>query len=715
MNKPEIIFLAGLFFTVLLFGCQRQDRNSPLYTWKSYLGDKQSTQYSILDQINKSNVSQLEVAWEYHTDDSKGREIQCNPLIIDSLLYATTGQLKCIALNAATGKLVWSFNPYADTKVGGGNNRGLAYWEDGTDKRIFHSAGSRLYALNALTGGLISGFGDHGSIDLHIGLGERAKNLWVILTTPGVIYHDLYIFGSRVSEGFNSAPGYVRAIDVRTGKLVWTFHTIPLPGEYGYDTWPKNAYKTVGGVNSWGGMTLDEERGIVYIPTGSAAFDSYGGNRIGKDLFANCLLALKAETGERIWHYQTIHHDVWDYDLPSPPNLLTITRNGTKVPVVAQTTKTGNTFVFNRLSGKPIFPLKEINIDSSDVPGEQAWPVEPVPVLPPPFIRQVFTRDQITDLNPEAHQTIEAAYDTLRAGKMMIPPSLQGTIVFPGFDGGAEWGGAAVDPYKGILYVNANVMVWTVKLFEIKDYLEQSTNLRSPGRKLFLLYCSQCHGADLKGDKHYGYPSLISIKTKYDQDEVNAIIKEGKGMMPGHPYLTNAQVTRISDYLFNKDTENLKDTDTVENMPVKQVVLPYAHHGFHRLLDPEGYPAIKPPWGILTAIDLNEGKILWQVPFGEFEKLKEKEIPRTGTENYGGPVVTAGGLIIIGASKDEKLHIFDKDTGKLLWEFDLPAGGYATPATYMMDGKQYLVIACGGDKMGTKSGDSYMAFRLRNK
>ncbi len=707
--QPLLLFflIVGVFFSA----CTNEQELKDYSKWSSYLGDKQSTQYSSLDQIHKGNVDSLVVAWEYKTGDSEGRQIQCSPLIIDSVLYATTGGLKCVALNAATGNLIWEFDPYANTSVGGGNNRGLAYWSDGSSARIFHSAGSGLYALDAQTGKPVSDFGVNGRVDLHTGLGERAKDLWVIMTTPGVVYEDLYIVGSRVSEGYNSAPGYIRAFDVRSGKLEWTFHTIPKPGEEGYETWPPNAWERIGGVNSWAGMALDEEKGIVYVPTGSAAFDSYGGNRIGENLFANCLLALDASTGERIWHFQTIRHDIWDYDLPSPPNIVDLTVNGEKIPAVVQTTKTGNTFVFNRYTGEPLFPLKEIEIPPSDIPGEEAWPTQPLPVLPPPFTRQNFTRDLITDRSPEAHEAISKAFDTLRGGRMMIPPSFEGTLVFPGFDGGAEWGGSAVDPYRGILYVNSNEMVWTVQIIENDKYLARLNANASAGQALYNQHCAVCHGPDLKGDGHYGYPALVGVSNNFSTAEVKTLIESGKGMMPGMSYLGDEAIDQVTDFLFGLEDAGSAAGEVIANEE-ERFAMPYGIHGFRRLFDPEGYPAIKPPWGNLTAIDLNKGEILWQVPLGEFKELTEQGYTVTGTENYGGPVVTGGGLIFIAATRDEMFRAFDKDNGELLWEVQLPAGGYATPATYRVNGKQFLVIACGGDKMGTKSGDSYVCFSL---
>ena len=678
--------------------------------WTAYHGDKQGTHYSALDQINRDNVQQLEVAWTYQTGDSEGRQIQCNPLIVDTLLYLTTGGLKCVALHAATGREVWRFDPFADVQMGGGNNRGLAYWTDGQSGRIFHAAGPRLYALDALSGTPIADFGENGSISLHTGLGERAQDLWVIMTTPGVIFEDSYIVGSRVAEGDNSAPGFIRAFDVRSGALRWTFHTIPQPGEPGHETWPPQAYQTAGGVNSWAGMVLDEAHGLVFAPTGSAAPDPYGGNRAGDNLYANCLLALDARTGERVWHFQTIHHDLWDYDLPSPPVLLTLRRDGQEIPAVAQTTKTGNTFVFHRLTGEPLFPIAEVPVPPSDLAGEKASPTQPLPQAPPPFTRQAFTRNLITDRSPEARAAITAAYDTLRGGQLFIPPSLQGTIVFPGFDGGAEWGGPAVDPHRGILYVNANEMVWTVTMMEHDRYQARLQGDRSPGRLLYEQHCLACHGPDLKGDGHYGYPALIGLSATYTPDSLDGLIRYGKGMMPGFPFLNPDEAGQIRDFLLGlEDRSRVADTTIAR---ARRMALPYVSRGFYRLLDPEGYPAIQPPWGTLSALDLNTGEMLWQVPLGEFPELTAQGVPRTGTENYGGPILTAGQLIFIGATKDEQFRAFDQESGAELWKYALPAGGYATPATYAVDGRQFVVIACGGDKMGTKSGDSFVAFAL---
>jgi len=693
----------------LLSGCSGELSNGR--EWPSYQGGKERNQFSKLDQINRENVSRLQVAWTYHTGDasSEGRsQIQCNPIVVHGVLFATSPQLDAFALDAATGRELWRFRPEA----GGGKreplgvNRGVAYWESGDERRILYSAGIYLYALDGRTGELIPEFGEDGRVDLREGLGDRAADLYVIATTPGTIFHDLIIVGSRVGEGPGpSAPGYIRAFNVRTGALEWVFHTIPQPGELGYETWPDGAWKQAGGVNSWSGMSLDAERGIVYVPTGSAAFDFWGGNRKGADLFANCLLALDARTGKRIWHYQFVHHDIWDRDLPAPPNLVTIDRDGQKVDAVAQITKAGLVFVFDRTSGEPLFPIDEVPAPPSDLKGEEAWPTQPIPQVPPPFARQTFTESDVTNLSEESHQAVLERLRQVRTGRPFIPPSTQGTVIFPGFDGGGEWGGAAVDPDSGILYVNANEMPWILTMVDLE---EKRKAMQSLGEEVYAVNCAVCHGAERQGDPQQVYPSLVAVHDKYDSKGLLALIEEGKGFMPAFGHLPGPEKEALVSYLLGtegSDGSRPADEETVEGIP-------YSHTGYNRFFDPDGYPAVKPPWGTLTAIDLNRGEIRWQVPLGEFPELTARGVPITGTENYGGPVVTAGGLIFIGASKDEKFRAFDKATGRMLWETSLPAGGYATPATYEAGGRQYVVIAAGGGKMGTKSGDAYLAFAL---
>jgi quinoprotein glucose dehydrogenase len=680
--------------------------------WPVYLGDQDSSHFSTLGQINTNNVRELKVAWTYHSGDARSdnrSQIQCNPLIIDGVLYGTSPGIKLIALDAATGRELWRFDPFAGGGSNGalGVNRGVAYWTDGDDRRILFTADHYLYAVDSKTGKPVATFGNGGKVDIREGLGRDASKLFVVANTPGVVFKDLLVLGTRVSEGPGpSAPGHVRAYDIRTGKIIWTFHTIPQPGESGYETWPPDAWKFIGGANCWTGMALDEKRAIVFVPTGSAAFDFWGGNRIGQNLYANCLLALDAATGKRIWHYQFVHHDMWDRDLPAPPNLLTVRRDGKSIDAVAQVTKSGHVFVFNRETGEPLFPVEETAVPASDVPGESAWPTQPLPLKPAPFARQFFSADEITDISPESRKSVLDTFVKLRPHTQFMPPSREGTIIFPGFDGGAEWGGAAVDPQRGVLYVNANEMAWILKLVETGA--AENAPLTS-GQRIYNQICAACHGINRAGDPARAFPSLVNIGQKLKKDQIVWLLETGRGMMPSVAFLTQAQKEAVAGLLLG-ETPDTAATNTVEGDVLGREA--YTHTGYNRWLDTNGYPAVKPPWGTLNAIDLDTGEFLWRTTLGEIPELTARGIPPTGTENYGGPVVTSGGLIFIAASKDENIRAFDQKTGQVLWQAKLPAAGYATPSTYMVNGRQYVVVACGGGKLGTKSGDAYVAFAL---
>lgn len=672
--------------------------------WQVYLGDHAATHYSSLDQINRSNVGALRQEWIYRTGDAapeRNSQIQCNPIVVDGVLYATSPGLKALALEAATGELLWSFDPFAseDERPALHVNRGVAYWAGGGERRILYTAGFHLFALSAADGRPISGFGDGGKVDLREGLGREPETLAVTATSPGVVYRDLLILGTRVSEGHDAAPGDIRAYDVRTGEIRWTFHTIPRPGEFGYESWPPDAWKEVGGANAWSGITLDVGRGWVFAATGSAAFDFYGGNRHGDNLFANCVLALDAATGRRIWHFQAVHHDLWDRDLPAPPNLVTIRRQGRAVEAVAQITKSGHVFVLDRVTGEPLFPVQEVPVPASPLPGESASPTQPLPLKPPPFARQRLREEDLTRRTPEAFESVRRRFQRVRSEGQFYPPSLQGTVIFPGFDGGGEWGGAAFDPFSGKLYVNSNEMAWILTMIPAGG----GSQWASAGAQLYSAHCAACHGVDREGDTRLNYPPLIDLGTSLDSRQVEAIILEGRGAMPPIE-LTAAEAAAVTAYLLGSDRQNLSLEDPEATAPPP---LPFIHTGWTRFLDPEGYPAVQPPWGTLNAVDLNQGNLDWQVPLGEVEGLGN-----TGTENYGGPLLTAGGLIFIGATKDEKFRALDRETGQVLWETQLPAGGYATPATYRINGRQLVVIAAGGGKMGTPSGDAYVAFAL---
>ncbi len=688
------LFLGLPVWAALLSAGQSKD-------WPAYGGGSEEIRYSKLEQINRENVSQLRVAWTYDTGDAfEGSEFQCNPLVVNGVLYATSPKSNVIALDAATGNLKWRFEPGQGEKViGKMRNRGLTYWAEGPEARIFASWRQYLYSINANTGKPDMQFGDNGRIDLRANLGRGPENM-VALTTPGMVYKDLLIIGSMMSETLPASPGDIRAFDVHSGKMRWIFHTIPHPGEFGYETWPKDAWTYSGAANDWAGLAIDKERGIVFVPTGSAAFDFYGANRIGDDLFADALIALKAETGERVWHFQEVHHDIWDRDLPSPPALVTVTRDGKKIDAVAQTTKSGYVYVFERATGKPLFPIEERAVPASDLPGEVAAKTQPFPVKPAPFARQVLTEDMLTERTPEAHAAALARFKQIRSAGQFVPPSEPGTIIFPGFDGGGEWGGSAFDPETGLLYVNANEMAWILRM------VEQHETAATSGRELYLKNCASCHRADFKGGPPE-FPSLEGLKSKYSDNEVRTLLNRGSGRMPSFAGLGGPAVRAITNYVLNGEDVKIEATAGTH------AFMKYLNDGYNRFLDPDGYPAIKPPWGTLNAINLNTGEYAWSIPFGEYPKLAAEGLRNTGSENYGGPVVTAGGLIFIGAtSYDRKFHAFDKTTGKLLWETTLPAAGNATPATYDVNGRQFVAIAAGGGKSLDPSGGKIVAFAL---
>jgi quinoprotein glucose dehydrogenase len=719
---------------ILLFGsCAHPNRDKA--DWPIYGGNKAGNRYSSLRQIDRNNVKDLQVVWMYDSNDPTGNdssgssasghrrqshEIQCQPIVVHGILYGTSGTLKLFALDAGTGKEIWKFDPFAGSRPFYHQNRGVAYWEDGEDRRILYTAGPNLYEVDARNGKSIDAFGIHGRVDLHDGLSINydASKLFVDATSPGVIYKNILVLGNTVSEAGDAAPGYVRAYDVITGKIVWIFHTMPQPGEFGYDTWPKDAYKKIGATNNWSGLTLDEKRGVVYFGTGSPASDFYGGEREGVNLFSDCVVALNAETGRLKWYYQTIHHDLWDRDMPCPPNLVTVVRNGKKVDAVVQATKDGCVYVLDRDSGKSLFPVEERPVPTKGLPGEHPWPTQKYPVKPLPFAAQEITDSDITDISPQSHDYTKKLFSQFDHGNKFLPPGTKGTLLI-GYSGGAEWGGNAVDS-DGILYQNSNNAIWELQM-ESMDDLKKETAFLSVGQGLYIVNCAACHGADQKGNGKE-IPSLRHIGARLKPADMAAILRTGQGRMPSFQRLSDEDRNAIIGFLQNDKSHFMAATEHAVEQQKKDSsagkksadfpYLPtYVNKLWVKLTDQDGYPAIKPPWGTLNAIDLNTGDYLWRVPLGEYPELTKKGVPLTGTESYGGPLATAGGLVFIAGTRDGKLRAFDNRTGKVVWEYLLPAAGFATPITYEINGKQVVVIAAGGGRE-LPAGGNYIAFAL---
>jgi glucose dehydrogenase len=775
--------------------------------WPVYNGGADGDHYSKLTQINRDNVVKLQVAWTFDTGEKGG--IQTNPLVVGRTLYTYTPTQKVVALDAATGKLKWKF----DSGINGSQPaRGLSFWTDGHGRRLFAGVMNFLYCLDAETGRPIDSFGEGGRIDLRKGLertpADNYERQSIALTTPGLVYKDLIIVGGRQPETHPAPPGYVRAYDVRTGQLRWVFHTIPLPGEAGYETWPKDAWKSAGAANNWTGMTLDADHGIVYVPTGSAVMDFYGGDRVGDDLYANCLLALDANTGKLLWHYQAVHHDIWDRDFDAPPALFTLKRDGKTIEALAETSKQGYLYLFDRLTGKPLYPITERPYPASTVPGEVAARTQPLPDFPEPFARQRLTEDMMTTRTPEMHEWAVKQFRAMRSDGQFVPfvTGGQQTIVFPGFDGGAEWGGPALDPVNNILYVNANEMAWL-------GGLVPNPGGGSAGMQIYMYQCAVCHGVSREGSPP-SFPSLVDIGKRLNDEQIAHTVKTGAGRMPSFPNIDDRGMNHLLHYLrtgsaadaspdkkelgsnpaasdsappppadprgaavfqdkcsacHGEHLEGVQDLgptlvgigSRLNAAQVSHAILsgkdkmpqipdvagkdleallrflrvgaetasapvaspaegeegPYIFTGYRKFLDPEGYPAFNPPWGTLSAIDLKTGKYLWKINLGEYPDLAKQGMKDTGSENYGGPVLTASGVLFIGATVyDRRFRAFDSRTGKLLWETELPFAGMATPSTYMIDGRQFVVIAAsGGRDPKSPVGGSYVAFALPEK
>lgn len=679
-----------------------------------YKADVASTSYAPFDQINTGNVNELSVAWTFDPADTAGGArfggSQCNPIIIDGVMYTASLHRTIFALNASDGKKIWAFDPFPGQR-GGGSFRGVTYWEEDGDKRILFTAGDNLYALDARTGSTIATFGDSGRVSMNHGIRDDPKRISIKPTSPGIIYKDLIIIGNEVSELYGAQPGYIRAYDVRSGKLVWTFHTIPLPGEFGYETWPKDAWKYAGGANSWGGMSLDEKRGLVFLSTGSPSYDFYGADRKGINLFGNCVIALEAATGKRKWHFQTVHHDLWDYDLPAPPNLVTIDREGKKIDAVAQTSKVGFLYVLDRETGEPLFPVEERPVPASDVPGEEAWPTQPFVLKPKPYARQTLTIDEIPD------DSAKKMFKDLRYDGLFTPPSLKGSFNFPGTIGGSEWGGAAYDPRTSVIYLKSNEAPEVDRLVPVDN---PSASKKSDGKTLYANYCAACHKADRRGEEPL-YPSLIGLKNRMTESQALKRIREGGGKMPPFANILQGNEEALINFLFDKRSQ--KDADLAEIRAnqmnnVHRTVSDSTHlflntEAYALLRDTAGKPFITPPWATLNAIDLNTGEYLWTVPAGNHEEWQEKGAPRTGATGSPGPMVTKGGLVFLGGSRNKKFEAYHSKTGDLLWEITLPGYASSIPASYMIKGRQYIAVSIAGDQ--EHPAGQIIVFALNNK
>ncbi|MDX1984385.1 MAG: pyrroloquinoline quinone-dependent dehydrogenase [Bryobacteraceae bacterium] len=615
MNRRN--FLQSAASTAFLPGARAASKDRSL-EWNHYGGDAGASRYSPCARITPSNVSNLKVAWVHKTGDASSRPataIECTPIVVDGVMYLLTPRVKVQALDAATGKLLWTFDPGqgVSSRRAPGVVRGVCYWEEGADRRILVTTRDQLWALHATTGKPVESFGDKGMLDLKKDFDHDMANLTFRHSSPVVVYKDVIITGGGGGEGpYPEAPGHIRGWDARTGKRRWIFHTVPKPGEFGHDTWSGDSWKYTGGTNCWAGMSVDTKRGLVFAGIGSPSFDYWGGNRVGDNLFGNCVLALDALTGKREWHYQIVHHDVWDYDMPAQPALITMRIGGRTVDAVVQPTKQSFLFFFDRATGKPLFPIEERAIPPSSMPGEVLSKTQPHPLKPPPLSRLGFYEDSITDISPEAHAHVKAQVDKLAHGALFTPAPMEGGVIHPGFRGGPLWGGCCFDPKRNLLFANSDETTNVIAFEEAKAGMNVRFGLK----------------------------------------------------------------TRIV------------------------------------LQDAEGYPGIKPPWGYMTAVDVDKGEFRWRVVNGEFKELTARGIKKTGSHSHGGSICTAGGLVFMAGTFDRMMRAFESDSGKVLWEQELPAGGFATPMTYEAGGKQFVVIAAGGGKSGSQANDEYIAFSL---
>ncbi|WP_299529913.1 PQQ-binding-like beta-propeller repeat protein [Ulvibacterium sp.] len=699
MKSYNKLFLClGVATMAISCGKNREKTSSVFTDWEVTGGDPGITHFSELEQIHKGNVAQLRPAWTF----SSGSKVhnQCNPIVIEGTLYFTTGYQELIALNAKNGTEKWRFQPTFNREERPeymNINRGMAAWRKKGLKRIFFCAGNLLLAVDGITGKPVESFGDKGKVDMNQGHHLPPEKMGVTVSSSPVVIDDLIIIGASSW----SATSHVAAYDVRTGKRVWKFNTIPHEGEFGHKTYgDKDYWKKGAGVNVWGGISVDEKNDMIFFGTGQPKGDFYRPFNPGKHLFGNSVVALKASSGERVWHYQIVHHDLWDVDVPCAPVLAEVTVRGKKIPAAIQITKTGDTFIFHRLTGEVLSDVEEVPVKQSQLPGERSYPTQPMVSWPEPFSRQKVALEHATTLSDSAHNGAVLRMQNSDLGRYDAP-SEKG-IIYYGLHGGGEWGGPAYHPEKNWLFINTNQIAWHIEMVDASK-----REAAHPGQTIYFQNaCVACHGAERKG--HDTQPGLDQLSKKYGSpEEVAAIITKGRGAMPAFPQITGDGLRALSDFLMDLEAGEYPDLKKTDAKPS------YAVKGYNRFLDENGYPATTPPWGALVALDLDSGELQWKVPLGTYPELIERGLPPTGTENFGGSLVTSGGLLFIGATSDEKFRAFDIDSGEILWEYQLPYGGYATPTTYTLDGKQYIsILATGGGKLGTKEGDVLMTFAL---
>ena len=723
MKKQLYLFSPLIFlFVQIAFGQENNDTSDQTSTtvqksrlnnfvdWATYRGDKEGTAYSSLSQITTGNVQLLEEVWTYDTKNLVRPGMSSNPIVIEGVMYFSDSELNLVALDAATGEELWLFDPSEHHSRGdslsSGIMRGEVYWEDekGNNSRIFHLTKDLVWAINPDDGTLIESFGKGGYIDLkenhvwpaHL-LHDKIRN-----SSPPAVYDDHLILDSNVAEGREEPPGNIRSFNTITGEFEWRFYTIPMEGQPGYETWEWEDNMNYGGANSWGGFTVDEERGWVFAATGSATGGIHGGGgaRPGKNLFSNSVLAIDAETGELQWHFQTIHHDIWDYDIAPAPMLSTITQDGEERDVVVQTGKQGKVFVFDRDTGESLFPIVEKPVPTEAAPGEVAYPTQPWPLKPDPLVRTSFHESDLTTITPESHKSALEQFKKLKPGPMYTPPSIEGTIVQPGIHGGNEWGGPAFDPETNVAYVNVNDFPFILTLDLIQP--DQFADITDQGRTIYSAQCAFCHGTNRQGGTGGPVDNLT-----LSSDSIKDVITQGRDAMPAFPSFEEDELDKVVAFLQSEPGEAKSTSDidlSNENLTWSggegelhwSTSTPQYVPQLDYFTDHMGYHAIKPPWGKLVAVDVAKGEIKWSIPLGEYPGLVEMGIRHTGAENFGGMAVTKGGLIFIAATEDNRFRAFDKTSGELLWEFEMDSPGFSSPSVYESDGRQYVVIVAGG-------------------